>query len=51
LVDPEDIARAAAEALTTLNSRGHTYRYVISDMSSTDEIAALIGKDIGPLVD
>ncbi len=47
LVDPEDIARAAAEALTTLNFKGHTYRYVISDMSGTDEIAALIGKEIG----
>jgi uncharacterized protein YbjT (DUF2867 family) len=47
VVDTDDIARAAAEALETLNFKGHSYSYVISDLTGTDEIAALIGKEIG----
>jgi uncharacterized protein YbjT (DUF2867 family) len=47
VVDTVDIARTAAEALDTLNFKGHSYRYVISDLTGTDEIAALIGKEIG----
>jgi uncharacterized protein YbjT (DUF2867 family) len=47
MVDPDDIARVAAEALDKLNFKGHTYIYVISDLSGTDEIASLIGKEIG----
>jgi len=47
VVDTDDIARAAAEALETLNFKGHSYRYVISDLTGTDEIASLIGKEIG----
>ena len=47
VVDPEDIARAAAQALDTLNFKGHSYVYVISDLTGTDEIAALIGRQIG----
>jgi len=47
VVDPDDIARVAAEALVELNFRGHSHVYVISDLSSTDEIASLIGKEIG----
>jgi uncharacterized protein YbjT (DUF2867 family) len=47
VVDTDDIARTAAEALDTLNFKGHSYRYVISDLTGTDEIAALIGKEIG----
>jgi uncharacterized protein YbjT (DUF2867 family) len=47
LVDPEDIARTAAAALATRNFKGHSYRYVVSDLSGTDEIAALIGREIG----
>src|SRR5216683_2978550 len=47
VVDPVDIARVAAEALDELNFTGHSHVYVISDLSSTDEIASLIGKEIG----
>jgi uncharacterized protein YbjT (DUF2867 family) len=47
VVDPNDIARAAAEALDRLNFKGHSYIYVISDLTGTDEIASLIGKEIG----
>jgi uncharacterized protein YbjT (DUF2867 family) len=47
MVDPYDIARVAAEALDKLNFKGHSHVYVISDLSGTDEIAALIGKEIG----
>lgn len=47
VVDPNDIARAAAEALDTLNFKGRSYIYVISDLTGTDEIASLIGKEIG----
>jgi hypothetical protein len=47
MVDPDDIARVAAEALDKLNFKGHSHVYVISDLSGTDEIASLIGKEIG----
>lgn len=47
LVDTDDIAVAAADALTKLDFKGHSYRYVVSDESGTDEIASLIGKEIG----
>jgi uncharacterized protein YbjT (DUF2867 family) len=47
VVDPEDIARTAAAAFTTQNFKGHLYQYVVSDLTGTDEIAALIGKEIG----
>src|SRR3984893_8622012 len=47
LVDPDDIARVGAEALDALNFKGHSHVYVISDLSGTDEIASLIGKEIG----
>jgi uncharacterized protein YbjT (DUF2867 family) len=47
VVDPDDIARVAAEALDTLNFKEHSHVYVISDLTGTDEIASLIGKEIG----
>jgi uncharacterized protein YbjT (DUF2867 family) len=47
VVDPNDIARVAAEALDKLNFKGHSHVYVISDLTDTDEIASLIGKEIG----
>jgi uncharacterized protein YbjT (DUF2867 family) len=47
VVDPDDIARVAAEALDKLNFKGHSHVYVISDLTDTDEIASLIGKEIG----
>lgn len=49
VVDPEDIARVAANALDTLDFKGHSYAYVISDLTGTNEIASLIGKEIGVL--
>lgn len=47
LVDPADIAKVAAEALTKQNFKGHSFVYVVSDLSGTDEIASLIGKELG----
>lgn len=47
LADRADIAEAATDELSTLNFSGHSYRYVISDETSTDEIAAKIGTAIG----
>ena len=47
VVDPNDIAWVAAQALDTLTFKGHSYVYVISDLTGTDEIASLIGKEIG----
>jgi uncharacterized protein YbjT (DUF2867 family) len=47
VVDTEDIARVAAQALDTLNFKDHSYVYVISDLTGTDEIASLIGRQIG----
>jgi uncharacterized protein YbjT (DUF2867 family) len=47
LVDPEDIALAAADAMTKLDFTGHVNKYIVSDESGTDEIASLIGKEIG----
>ncbi|HWS68866.1 MAG TPA: NAD(P)H-binding protein [Steroidobacteraceae bacterium] len=47
VVDTDDIALAAADALTKLEFRGHSYKYVVSDESGTDEIASVIGKAIG----
>jgi hypothetical protein len=34
-------------ALTKLDFKAHAYKYVVSDESGTDEIASLIGKEIG----
>jgi uncharacterized protein YbjT (DUF2867 family) len=47
VVDTDDIARVAAGAFDTLNFKGHSHVYVISDLTGTDEIASLIGKEIG----
>lgn len=47
VVDPDDIAAMAADALSNRDLRGHSYRYVISDLTGTDEIASLIGYRIG----
>jgi uncharacterized protein YbjT (DUF2867 family) len=47
VVDPEDIAIAAAEALISKNFKGHSFKYVVSDLTGTDEISAVIGKEIG----
>jgi len=47
VVDTDDIALAAADALTKLEFKGHSYKYIVSDESGTDEIASVIGKAIG----
>lgn len=47
VVDPSDIAMVAADALIKQNFTGHSFKYVVSDETGTDEIAALIGKEIG----
>jgi len=47
VVDTDDIALAAADVLTKLEFKGHSYKYIVSDESGTDEIASVIGKAIG----
>ena len=47
IVDPTDIAQAIFEELTTLNFKGSSVRYVVSDEISTDQIASEIGNTIG----
>lgn len=47
VVDPDDIAQAAAEALVAQDFKGHSFKYVVSDETDTDEIAALIGQELG----
>jgi uncharacterized protein YbjT (DUF2867 family) len=47
VVDPRDIAEAAAEALISRNFKGHSFKYVVSDETGTDEIASLIGQELG----
>jgi uncharacterized protein YbjT (DUF2867 family) len=47
VVDTDDIALAAADALTKLEFKGHSYKYIVSDESGTDEIASVIGNAIG----
>jgi uncharacterized protein YbjT (DUF2867 family) len=47
IVDPSDIAEAIFEELTSLNFKGNSVRYVVSDEVSTDQIAAEIGNAIG----
>ena len=42
-----DISEVAAEELTGLNFSGHSIRYLASDETDTEEIAAAIGKAIG----
>jgi uncharacterized protein YbjT (DUF2867 family) len=47
LVDPTEIAEVAVAALTADEYAGRSHLYVVSDESDTDEIAALIGREIG----
>lgn len=44
---PADIADAAAAELMALDFAGHSVRYIASDETGTDEVAAVIGKAIG----
>lgn len=43
----DDVAAAAADELLNLNFAGHSIRYVASDETGTDEIAAVLGNAIG----
>lgn len=47
LVDPFDIAIAAANALHNSDFKDHSFIYVVSDLSDSDEVAALVGKETG----
>jgi uncharacterized protein YbjT (DUF2867 family) len=47
LVDTNDIATVAANALLNLNFTGHTVEYISSDERTVDEIAAVLGNAIG----
>ena len=47
LVHPTDIADVAAQELTDLNFSGQSIRYIASDEKTTDEIAEIIGTEIG----
>lgn len=46
LVHPKDIAKAAAEELTT-NSEGKTIRYIVSDVRPASDLAKVFGTEIG----
>lgn len=45
--DPLDIAAVIAEHLINLDFTGHSYRYIVSDETGTDELADQIGNAIG----
>jgi uncharacterized protein YbjT (DUF2867 family) len=47
LVDTNDIAAAASNALLHLNFTGHTIQYIASDERTTAEIAEVLGNAIG----
>jgi Predicted nucleoside-diphosphate-sugar epimerases len=47
LVFPGDIADAAAEEMLSLDFKGKSVRYVMSDEKSTADVAAILGKAIG----
>ena len=47
MVDITDIAAVAAEEMKGLNFSGHSFRYIASEETDTDQIARLVGKWIG----
>lgn len=47
IVDPSDIAAAAAEVLLNPDFTGNSIRYIVSDEIGTDQIAATVGKALG----
>jgi uncharacterized protein YbjT (DUF2867 family) len=47
IAHPSDIAAVAAEALLKLDFKGISHRYISSDETGTDAIAAVLGKAIG----
>ena len=47
LVDTNDIADVAAEELLSLEFKGHTVRYIASDVKTGEEVAKILGSAIG----
>jgi len=47
LTSPADIAAVAAEELLHLNFKGHSIRYIASDVRTTGEVAKVIGAAVG----
>lgn len=47
IVATDDIAAVAAEALLSLDFQGHSFRYIASDETGTDQIAQVLGAAIG----
>jgi uncharacterized protein YbjT (DUF2867 family) len=47
LVNPADIAPVTAEALLSLNFKGHTFKYIASDERTSSDIAKVLGNSIG----
>lgn len=47
LTDTSDIAEAAFEELSALQFKGHSVRYIASDERQTDEVARVIGSEVG----
>lgn len=47
LVDPEDIADVAAEALMTRAFTGQSHRYIVSDERAANEVASVLGAAVG----
>lgn len=47
MADASDIASVAAQDLMNLEFSGHSYKYIASDETDTDEIATVIGNTIG----
>lgn len=47
LSHPHDIADAAADALDTLNFKGHNIKYIVSDKKNGKEAAQLLGDAVG----
>jgi len=47
IVDPNDIADVAAEALMKRTFTGKTHLYIVSDERTADEVAAILGAAVG----
>ena len=47
LTSPADIAAVAAEELLHLNFKGHSIRYIASDVRTTGDVAKVIGAAVG----
>jgi len=47
IVHPADIAAVAASELSALSFSGKSIRYIVGDEKTTDEIASILGTEIG----